>query len=154
VSQEYLAPIPLFYKLSKTEREKIASITDKKEFLKGDYIFKQGDLCGHLFIIEKGMVKITRAVRGNQVRTLEKHQSGEFFGGISFIDGKNYFASAICVLDSKIFIIDKVDFNELAKENPLLTIKILKTIIIYYCSTYRKIESKIQNMIKYLSGTH
>jgi CRP-like cAMP-binding protein len=153
VSQELLAPIPLFYQLSKTEQERIASITDKKEFIKGDYIFKQDDLCRHLFIIHKGLVNITRAIRENQAQTIAKHQSGEFFGGIPFIDSKKYSDSAICVSDSKIFIIDKADFNELAKENPLLTIKILNTIMTYYCSKFRKIESKIQSMTKYLSGS-
>jgi hypothetical protein len=54
-------------KFSGTFREELKSMFELKEYSKGDYLFKQGDLCRHLYYIEKGLVRIYYySVRGKE----------------------------------------------------------------------------------------
>jgi CRP-like cAMP-binding protein len=52
---EYLKNIA---KLSDTLEEDVKNLFEPKEFTNGDLLFKQGDLCRHLYYIEKGLVRI------------------------------------------------------------------------------------------------
>jgi CRP-like cAMP-binding protein len=52
---EYLKNIA---KLSDSLEEDLKNLFEPKEFSKGDHLFKQGDLCRHLFYIKKGLVRV------------------------------------------------------------------------------------------------
>jgi CRP-like cAMP-binding protein len=52
---EYLKNIA---KLSDSLEEDLKNLLEPKEFFKGDFLFKQGEICHHLFYIEKGLVRV------------------------------------------------------------------------------------------------
>jgi len=45
-------------KYSDSFKEELESLFTLKEFSKGDHLFRQGDVCRHLFYIKKGLVRI------------------------------------------------------------------------------------------------
>jgi CRP/FNR family transcriptional regulator, anaerobic regulatory protein len=47
-----------FEKYSDSFKEELENLFTLKEFSKGDHIFRQGDVCRHLFYIKKGLVRI------------------------------------------------------------------------------------------------
>ncbi len=151
VSNESLAEISIFSDLNETDREKIAAITQKKEYLKDTSIISQTSPGGQLFIVRKGEIKITRFIRENQEQTLTVLKSGDFFGSLSFVDGQTYSASAVCVADSVVFVIDKSDFDELSDKNPVLGINILKRLTLSICSYLRTMNIKFYDMVQYVS---
>ena len=52
---EYLKNIS---KLSDSLEEDLKNLFEPKEFSKGDLLFKQGEICRHLFYIKKGLVRV------------------------------------------------------------------------------------------------
>lgn len=52
---EYLKNIA---KLSDSLEEDLKKLFGPKKFFKGDLLFKQGEICRHLFYIEKGLVRV------------------------------------------------------------------------------------------------
>jgi CRP/FNR family transcriptional regulator, anaerobic regulatory protein len=52
---EYLKNIA---KLSDSLEDELKNLFEPKEFSKGDLLFKQGEICQHLFYIEKGLVRV------------------------------------------------------------------------------------------------
>lgn len=150
VNKDNLAAIPVFWQLSDVERGAVASITDKKFFFMGNRVFSQGDPGGQLFIVHKGVVKITRSVRGNFQQSLSIKKSGEIFGKVSFFDNQEQYTTAVCVTDSMIFIINKAYFDELAQINPVLGVKILRSINLSICSQLRITNSSFNRMAKYI----
>jgi CRP/FNR family transcriptional regulator len=150
VNKDDLAAIPVFSQLSEVEREAVASITDKKLFFMGNRVFCRGDPGGQLFIVHKGVVKITRSIRGNFEQSLAIKKSGDLFGKVSFFDNQNQYSTAVCVTDSMIFIINKAYFDELTQINPVLGVKILRSINISICSQLRKTNSSFNRMVKYV----
>lgn len=150
VSKEDLAAIPMFSNLSGEEMDIISSICYKKEYSKDDIIIGENAPGGMLFIVQKGEVKIARLARALKDENLAIHKEGEFFGGISLIDGEKYSASAVCVTDTVTFQISKADFDEMAKKNPPLGIKLLEAISVKNSFHLRRINSKINDMINYV----
>ncbi len=150
VSKEDLMTIPMFSGLTDGEREIIASISDRKKYLKDDVVIGENTPGGMLFVVQTGEVKIVRLIRGLKDQDLIVHKDGEFFGGMSLVDGKEYSATAVCVCDSVIFQISKAHFDEMAEKNPLLGIKLLSYISTKNSFHLRTINSKINDMISYV----
>ena len=153
VNKEDLAEIPIFSHVDEAGREKIASIIEKRKFLRGTPIFNLASSGKQLFIIHKGEVKITRLIRDRQEQTLALVKNGDFFGALSFVGGGEYSASAVCTVDSVIFVIDKADFDKLSREDPLLGINILKHLTFSICSHLRTMNDKFSDMVQYVSLT-
>ena len=150
VNKDELAPISLFSQFSDEEREKIASITDRKEFRKDTSIINEGSSGGELFIIHQGKVNITRVIREHEYQTLAILRDGDFFGSLSFIDGCKHCASAVCATDSIIFNTSKGNFDKLVDKDPKLGIKLLTIISINNCLHLRRMNSKVFDLIKYV----
>lgn len=153
VTKEDLKKIPLFSELSDTEREELASVTEKKKLLPDIPIFSETDPGGKLFIVYKGEVKISRVIREHEEQTLTRLKDGDFFGGVSFIDGSEHSASAVCTTDSVILTIDKNDFDKISEKNPMMGLKILRLLIRSICSYLRKMNQKFYDMVQYVSLT-
>ena len=150
VNSDALAAIPFFSQLNDEERGAVASITDKKLFFMGNRVFSPGDPGGQLFIVHKGVVKITQSIRENYDQSLSIKKSGDIFGKVSFFNDQKQYSSAVCVTDSMIFIINKAYFDELAQINPVLGIKILRSINMSICSQLRETNSSFNSMVKYI----
>ena len=148
---ESLAAISIFSGLSETEYEKIAAITEKREFEKNTSVFSQTSPGGQLFIVNKGEVKISRLVRGHEEQILAVLKEGEFFGGVSFVDGQAHSASAVCTTETEVFIIDKADFDKLCDEDPALGIRIIKALTLSICNYLRAMNIKFYDMVQYVS---
>ncbi|MFA6032269.1 MAG: cyclic nucleotide-binding domain-containing protein [Myxococcota bacterium] len=95
-----------------------------------------------LLVLEKGLVKITKirdefemdqgedvvgeaqASRNSMERTLVHIKPGEFFGEMSFIDGKNRSASAFAIEKSEILALDRKVFETLSRDDTMLAFKL------------------------------
>ena len=151
VSKENLAEIAIFSDLNEADRDKIAAISQRKEYLKDTSIISQVSPGGQLFMVHKGEIKIIRSVREKQEQTLTVLRSGDFFGGVSFVDGKMHSASAVCIADTVVFIIDKDDFDQLSEKDPVLGVNILKRLTLSLCAYLRTMNLKFYDMVQYVS---
>ncbi len=152
--EEELAAIPIFSQLSEIQRKKLASITKKQSFRKGATIFKQGDPGGRLCILREGMVKLTRLIRERQETILAELQDGDIFEEVSLICGERHSTTAVCTTNAVILTINKVDFDKMALENPVLGINVLKAINASVCSYIKEKKSKIYDMVDYVTWTY
>jgi CRP/FNR family transcriptional regulator len=152
VSTKDLMALPIFYRLDEAEREIIASITRKGNYLKDEIIFNQSQSGGQLFVLYKGEVKITRLIRARRNQTLAQLKSGDIFGEETLICGDEHTTSAVCTTDSEIFVIKKDDFDRIAREHPVLGTKILNFVTRSVCSRLRKINAKICDMVDYVTA--
>jgi CRP-like cAMP-binding protein len=150
--EKELATIPIFSQLTEVERKRLASITKKQSFFRGTTIFKQGEQGDRLCILCKGMVKLTRWIRERREQTLAELQDGEVFEEGSLICGDKHSTTVVCTTNTVILTINKVDFDKMALENPLLGAKIIKFITRSICSQLRKTNSKIGDLVDYVTG--
>ncbi len=153
VNQKDLAANSLFSQINEAEREKVAAISNRIEYRKDTPIISQDDIGKDLYIIHKGTVKVSRLIRAGQEQILAELKDGDYFGFLSFIDGKKHSASVFCATDAVIFVIRREDFEQFTKENPELAIKILTLLNLSICHFLRQMISRLNDLIEYvLSG--
>jgi len=107
---EYLKKIQLFSSLTADELHKISGKITIKWFRKNETILHEEDTNEFMYMIFSGQVKVIKTTGEGKEIILSMHQSGNFFGEMSLIDGKTIPASVVATEESLISLISKKEF--------------------------------------------
>lgn len=132
---EFLRNIKLFSSLTYDELLQISNKITVKEFSKNEIILQEEETNEFMYIILLGKVKVVQTTEGGKEIILAIHQSEEFFGEISLIDGKTSTATVIAMEESLIAIVSKGNFYSLLYSQT----KVLENLLGILC--YRLRES-------------
>jgi CRP-like cAMP-binding protein len=102
----------------------------KEKYQIGDYIFFEGDIETHFFIIESGEVAITTKNKQNQRIEVARLRDGETFGEFALIDKGARTASAQAVTDVSVMKISAEGYETMLGELPLWASTMLKSFIL------------------------
>ncbi len=116
-----LRNIPEFSLLDTEHLQKIATVVNLKELKPGYVVFRENDIGDAFYIILSGEVEIFVTNEEKVEVTLLKLNAMDSFGEIGFITGKPRAASSKIVIDSKILVIRKNDFDSVMENDPFLT---------------------------------
>src|SRR5690606_20607216 len=83
--KEQLAQVPLFHGVPERAIEIAASAVRKRVFEPGATIFQEGDKGEALYIMAKGLVKLSKVDLGGHEKTLAILQPPEFFGEMALL---------------------------------------------------------------------
>lgn len=128
VSKSFLiSEIPLFDSLDVDEVREIQKWMIFKKLERGTVIYKQGSsgrsVC---FVVEGQLSVVSRKDEGDvTIATVEK---GESVGEMAIIDGLTRSADVVAATDTSVLILKRDDFNKLVAENPVIGVKILKSL--------------------------
>src|SRR4030043_1267307 len=137
---EYFKKIQLFSSLTDKELRQITERLVVKRFRKNEIILQAEDTNEYMYMILNGKTKVVQTTEDGKEILLAMHQSGEFFGEMSLIDGKTPPPTVIATEDSSAAIISKKDFYSLVKTQE----KVLDNLLLILCSRYRESWEKIQ----------
>lgn len=104
----------------------MSSIT-KESFKAGDFIFFEGDIEAHFYIIETGTVKIFSKNKTGQKVELAILNPGETFGEFALIDKGARTASAQAATDCKLMKISEEGYNIMLNDLPLWASSMLES---------------------------
>lgn len=104
----------------------MSSIT-KESFKAGDFIFFEGDIEAHFYIIESGIVKIFSKNKAGQKVELAKLNPGETFGEFALINKGARTASAQADTDCKLMKISEEGYNIMLNDLPLWASSMLES---------------------------
>lgn len=110
--------------LSDQEFEQIRSFIKIKTFTKNRFLLQQGDICGHFFFVEKGLLRLyalSSEGKENILQFAPENWIVSDRGSIFFQEPSAYYIDAI--EDSTIILLDIPFFNEIAKVNLDFSIK-------------------------------
>jgi CRP-like cAMP-binding protein len=120
-----LKKFPFFYTVSEVLLERISKIGIEKSYAKDEYIFNEGEQPRVMGLIIEGKVKVVKhSPEGKDVivRIIEK---GQIFGEVAVFDNKPYPASAIAMVDTKAFVIERSRLIELLNKEPQIALDII-----------------------------
>ena len=143
MDSEVLRNSPMFDGLSDADLDRLLTLFERKKFPPLSTIFLENMPGNSIFLLEKGLVKITKIreefdidqeeettrdvpaglSRGVE-RVLVHLRQGEFFGEMSFIDGQPRSASAFAVEESDVLVLEKSAFDRLAREDTALAFRL------------------------------
>lgn len=110
---DLLKRIELLASLTDEELHLISSRFIIKKIKKGEVILHEEDTNNFMYMILSGKLKIVQTTGDGKEIILAIHQSGQFFGEISLIDGKTSPATVMAAEDSLIILVSRKDFHDL-----------------------------------------
>lgn len=133
VKIDFLKNIELFSGLDEEELNQVSRKVNLKEFKKNEVILYEEDTNEFMYIVIVGKVIAVQTTEDGKEIMLAAHQSGEFFGEMSLIDGRTSPASVMATENSLVAIISKNDFFTLLTDYG----KVLEKMLQILCSRLR-----------------
>ena len=87
VDISFLRTVTLFEDLSEEELGIVASRFREREYVKHEIVFFEEDTGNYMYIVQEGRVKVSRLLPNGKEMILAFHETGEYFGEMSLIDG-------------------------------------------------------------------
>jgi len=120
-----LKNVPIFSDLNPKEMNEIEKIIHRREYKKGEPIFRMGDPGLGMYIIIKGLINIVEEDEAGNTTTLAVLKDGAFCGDLALLDEAPRSASAIADDHCDILGFFRPDFLDLLYRKTKLGIKIL-----------------------------
>ena len=138
-----LSRIPLFTGLTKRELQKLVQITRHQHFARHHVIIKAGERGNVLFLLLRGIVRVSmEGSRGKEIILGMLHPN-DFFGEMALLDGLPRSATVTAMEDCEVLVITRQDFLECIKKLPQVAAKI----IIALSLRIRRTDQKLENLV-------
>jgi CRP/FNR family transcriptional regulator, cyclic AMP receptor protein len=141
-----LRTIPIFEGLGFNDLKKIELIVHQRTFMPNEIIFYERQPGAGMYIIKRGLIKLTKTVNEERVKIGEL-KDGEFFGEMALLDEYPRSAEATAVEKTEALGIFRPDLFDLIESNPKLGYKILLRLSKRLASRLRETtEKKLKEM--------
>ena len=98
-------------------------------YAKGDKIYNMGEMGNALFLLRRGQVKIIAPIGGSRrLHHIATFGRGNFFGGLSFLDGHVHTDSAIADTEVEVFVLTREQFDHLAESHKRIAFLLMQSI--------------------------
>lgn len=113
-----LAHVPVFAQLHEAEVELLHSVMRTSQYHKGETIFREGDLSDALFVVNRGIIKLTKLEDNGKEHIIRLLFPGDFFGQFALLQEKPHYASAIAADSTGVCRIHRSDFLDILRRDP------------------------------------
>jgi CRP/FNR family transcriptional regulator len=120
-----IASVPVFNGMSNDDLQVLQKVTKSRRFQKGEYIFQEGERSEGLFVVNEGLIKLTKLSAEGKEQIVRLLFPGEFFGLFSLLRNENHYVNAEAVGQTVICSIDKKDFLVTMEANSDLSFQFL-----------------------------
>ena len=148
--EKLLKAIPILRDLDEEELRQVLKIARRVSFPRGKVILKEGETGETMYIMEEGMVEISKTLvlhqgRGeatdrDKVLTKLSAEDHAIFGEVALFEQNKRTATVAALTDCRMLEISKASFLRLAEENPRIGYKITRNIVQLLCSRLRKTD--------------
>lgn len=126
ITIDTISKIPFFYDMSKDDLLILIDYLTIRNLEAPRYVFKEGDLADSMYFVLSGKVKIVKKVLPDNEETLSEVHPMQFFGEMSFIDGRRRQAGAVTLSEFCALKLSIEEFDKLQIEHPQIAINIIR----------------------------
>lgn len=112
-------------KLKDYEKEILRDSGFERRYQKGQFLFKAGDDCSGIYLVEKGAVEVFRHQEGTGRRVIAIKRKGELLGMEDVLRGDKMTCTARAVRQLTLLAVKREDFLDLLAFNPFLLHRII-----------------------------
>ncbi len=142
-----LRGVAIFQDLDDGELARVAEVCRTKEFVSGEYIFKEGEAGSRLYLIVEGDVRISRVVPGSGEEALAVLKPGALFGEMSVFDRSERSTDAIANGPVTLVTVSRPDFEILLDFNREMAYKILWSMVRLLSSRLRVTNDNLRSLL-------
>jgi len=140
---DVLAGVPIFEGFSKRELAAIERILHRREYIRDEVIFKQGERGAGMYIVYQGQVAV---ISGPDKQELSIIGDGDFFGEVALLDEAPRTATMIAKTDCSIFGFFQPDLFDLIARDSRLGVKIVLRVARIACQRLRNANERIVSL--------
>ena len=111
-----------------------------RSYKKDTMIFSESQSGSDMFIIQDGVVSISKVVDGNEV-TLAMLKRGDMFGEMALLENKPRSASAIAHEDCRLMVVNRQNFDQMVGSQPQLISRLTTMLSERLWSMYRHLDN-------------
>ncbi|HEV7764977.1 MAG TPA: DUF1003 domain-containing protein [Thermoanaerobaculia bacterium] len=124
---DLLAMVPLFQRLSATERADLERVLERRTYPLGEQIFAISEPGDSLYVVGTGVVELfVKDDAGGRI-VLTVCGQGEVFGELSLFDGGPRTASAVALEETTLLVLDRDELLEFLRRHPAAALDLLTT---------------------------
>ncbi|MGA7712250.1 MAG: Crp/Fnr family transcriptional regulator [Rhizomicrobium sp.] len=120
-----LAGTSVFGSLDTTTLQRVAGIAEWRVVAAGAFVFSRGDVGEHLFVIDKGHVRIVASASDGREVVLNLLGPGTVFGEMAFTDGRERTADAVTTEASELLALSRRRLLPLVVSQPELVLQLM-----------------------------
>lgn len=113
-----------------------------REFAKGTVLFREGESGKEMFVVQSGLVSISKRVRDVE-KVLANLGPGEFFGEMAIISNKPRTATATVAEPARCLVIDLRTFEAMVRGNAEIAIRMIKKL----ADRLQEADQQIENLL-------
>ena len=113
-----LAQVELFKLLDENELKEFSAVVDTESVEAGNTLFNVGDHGESLYIVKSGEVELFIKDTAGQKIVLKTATKDDLFGEISMLDNRPRSATAVALMDSELYVLDRDDLLFLFQKQP------------------------------------
>ncbi len=121
----------------------------KKSTKKNEVIYKEADLPGIIYLVQKGSVEITKKTPSGHRQVIATVPAGQFFGELSFFVSRRHASRAKVTADGRILFLHRFIYDEMEKQQPSLVHKLLREIILKMSANLDSMNEMFLQTINY-----
>lgn len=114
--------IPIFAGLSATERETLSAALSRRDFSDGEVVFEQGQPSDSLFLIEAGVVGLSRVNESGATEEIGRRGPGDFIGANALMSGVPRIGTVRALARCTLYEVRKESVALLLKGHPHLRV--------------------------------
>ncbi len=111
-----------------------------REFPRGTVLFREGDPGREMYVVNRGRVAISARV-GAVEKVLSTLGQGEFFGEMSILNDAPRSATATCVDDCVLLVVDARTFEAMVRASSEIAVRMIKKMASRLAEADRQIEN-------------
>jgi len=134
--------VGLFDGLADYQLKNILNVVVKQNFRKNQMVLFEDEPDTRLYLILKGMVKLTRISEEGREFIFSFLGEGDVFGELSILDGEVRTNNAVVVENATLLYINRIDYLRIFQEYPQLTLNLLRDMT----QRIRERDSQIKSM--------
>lgn len=112
--------------LSPEDIAELNEVAVQKTYPSDTVVCREGELEHTFFVIEEGMVSVTRRMNDNTEQVLGILRDGQFFGEMGLLDDVPRSATVTTITECKLIEISEATFDAIVNRNPAVAVALLK----------------------------
>lgn len=141
-----LAKFEIFHGLNEQEITSLERCAQHRQYQEGDLVFS-ADSAGHeLMLISRGEVKVSLPLANGKTIHLTTFSRGQFFGEMSFLDGRPHSADVYATRETELIAIDRKAFATAASGDPVMSISVMRAVALAIADRLRHANAELREM--------
>lgn len=141
-----------FSRLGPEAHEWLAARLVRKAFERGELLFVEGEDAAHLYLVERGAVKVFRSLDSGRELIVGLFRPGDGVGEVALIDGGGFPASAAAHEDVSVLLLRRADYLAYLSDFEGAALALLRDVMLRMRALQRRLEDLGGGSVEYRLG--